>query len=73
MIAEHGHCFHRPTLIAERMEAGEPVLVGRATVELALWERDRPTGRVRLPLACGVRRIEVRRDDRIVPAAKNSG
>jgi hypothetical protein len=53
------------------LQRGEPVTVGRAAVELALWQRDRDghAGRVRLPVARGVKRVRVSPDDRIVPAA----
>jgi hypothetical protein len=51
------------------LEAGKTVDVGRGWVEIALWERDRPPNRVRLPFDREVRRVSVSPDDRIVPAA----
>jgi hypothetical protein len=68
MMAERGHCFHRSKLLAERLEAGESVRVDRATVESALWERDRPPRPVRLPFDREVRSVNVSPDDRVVPA-----
>jgi len=59
----------RSRALSERLEAGEVVTVGRATVESALWERDRPPRPVRLPFDRAVRFVAIRADDRIVPAA----
>jgi hypothetical protein len=70
MKAEYGTFSRRNTGgLLERLEAGEPVLVDRSRVELALWERDRPPRPVRLPFDREVRSVRVAADDRIVPAA----
>ena len=53
----------------DRLEAGETVVVDRGDVELALWYRDRPPKRLRLPFGRAVRRVRVSPDDRIVPTA----
>ena len=69
MRAEHGTFCRRNTGgLLERLDAGDPVLVDRARVELALWERDRPPRRVRLPFDPEVRSVQVSSDNRIVPA-----
>jgi hypothetical protein len=39
------------------------------SVELALWQRDRPAGRVRLPFDKEVRHVELAADDSVVAAA----
>jgi hypothetical protein len=68
MMAEHGYFFRRNNgLLAERLAAGEPVVVRCAQLTLALWERDRLEGRVRLPFERGVKFVRVSPDDRIVP------
>lgn len=54
-------CFRRSRLLAERLEAGEPVVVGRARVESALF--DRSGVRERLPFHREVRSVEVSPDD----------
>ena len=70
MKAEYGTFCRRNTgLLVERLEAGEAVTIGRATVESALWERDRPPRPVRLPFDRAVRFTQVRADDTVVPAA----
>ncbi len=70
MMAAEGFCYRRGRLLAERLEAGESVLVDCAQVELALWDRDRdgPAGRVRLPFGRAVRFARVNLDDTILPA-----
>jgi hypothetical protein len=45
------------------------VVVRRVTVESALWFRDRPPRRVKLPFDRAVRFVQVSPDDRIVLAA----
>lgn len=73
MMAEHGFCYRRGRLLAERLEAGEPIVVRCAQVGLALWDRDRErdpqAGRPRLPFEREVRFVRVSSDDRVAPAA----
>lgn len=61
--------FLWPRHLLDRLEAGDPVQVDRARVELALWERDRPPRPVRLPFDREVRSVRVSPEDRLVPAA----
>lgn len=72
-MAEHGHCFRRSRLLAERLQAGEAVTVDRARVESALWERDRPPRPVRLPFDPAVRLVQVSSDDRVLPSPNRAG
>jgi hypothetical protein len=66
MKSEYGtFCRRNNGCLIERLDAGEMVTVDRATVELALWERDRPPNRVRLPFDREVRRVRVSPDDRL--------
>ena len=68
MRTEDGTFMRRNTgWLLERLRFGEPVVVQRVAVELALWQRDREAGRGRLPVARGVRRVRVSPDDRAVP------
>jgi len=69
MMAEHGFCYRRGRRLAERLEAGETVAVERKAVELALWHRDRPAQRVRLPFDRAIRFVEIAPNDRITPTA----
>jgi hypothetical protein len=69
MMAEHGRHYRRDRWLAEVLEAGEAVVMRPSTVELALWERDRPPRRVRLPFDGQVQFVEVWPDDSIVPTA----
>jgi hypothetical protein len=50
------------------LDAGAVVVVRRSLVELALWERDRPPRRVRLPFHDTVQLVAVSANDRIAPA-----
>jgi hypothetical protein len=72
MMADKGFCYRRGRLLAERLEAGEPVVLDCATVELALWLRGRAPERVRLPFERGARRVRVSPDDRVVAQADSS-
>ena len=69
MMAADGCCFHRDRGLADLLEAGQPVMVSRGSVESALWLLDRPPRRVRLPLDRAVRFVQVSRDDRVRLAA----
>lgn len=66
MIAAEGFCYRRGRLLAQRLAAGESVVLDCATVELALWYRNRQ--RARLPFGREARRrVQVSADDRILP------
>jgi hypothetical protein len=71
MKAEGDGTFYRRNSgwLVERLEASETVTVDRATVELALWERDRSPRPVRLPFDREVRSVRVSSDDQVAPAA----
>jgi hypothetical protein len=62
-------CFCAPRQLLDLLEAGKPVILRPAAVSLALWLRDRPRRRVRLPFDRSVRFVQVSTDDRIVPVA----
>lgn len=73
MKAEYGtFCRRNNGRLIERLDAGETVTVNRATVESALWQRDRPPRPARLPFDREVRAVRVSPDDRIVPAASRA-
>jgi hypothetical protein len=67
-VGEHGKAgfflYLRRGLL-NSLEAGEPVVLGRGWVELALWERHRPAQRVRLPFDRCVVFVRVSPDDRV--------
>jgi hypothetical protein len=67
--AAHGRCTRRDRWLGVVLEAGEPVTLSRVSVELALWQRDRPAGRVRLPFDKEVRHVEIAADDSVAAAA----
>lgn len=69
MQARDGCHFRRGRGLADRLDAGESVVLRRVSVEQAFWHRDRPAGRVKLPLDRDVRHVEITADDRVAAVA----
>jgi hypothetical protein len=65
MQAELGYHYRRDRRSGELLEAGESVVMDRATVERLSPSDD---GVVRLPFHRSVRRVRVTQDDRVAPA-----
>jgi hypothetical protein len=70
-MGTEGFRYRRGRRLAERLEAGEWVVVDRAQLGLALTERDRKressAPRPQLPFGRGVRRVRVSPDDLVLP------
>jgi hypothetical protein len=69
MQAKYGCHARRDRRLGDALDAGAVVVVvQRSLLELALWERDRPLRRVRLPFHSTVQLVAVSANDRIEPA-----